>query len=69
MPDSRRPFCLFQALDAQFYMKLTQRMFPEHRPGSVRCYELYLIHLARVPFDFTVQQSESLVRELRESAA
>eukprot|EP00040_Diaphanoeca_grandis_P034574 m.214929 g.214929 ORF g.214929 m.214929 type:complete len:873 (+) comp33181_c1_seq4:274-2892(+) len=58
-----------QALDAQFYRKLTNRLFPELRAGSVRCYELYLIHLARVPFDFTVQQSESLVRELRESTA
>jgi hypothetical protein len=42
-------------------------LFPDARKGEVRCFELYLIHLACVPFSFSAQQGQSLVRELRDS--
>lgn len=41
------------------------RLFPHMREGSVKCYELYVIHLARVPSDFAARQNEALVKELR----
>lgn len=34
-----------EPLDASFYRKLTERVFPDAKPGSVKCFELYLIHL------------------------
>ena len=43
------------------------RMFPDAKPGSVRCYELYTIHLSCVPFNFAAEQGQALVRELRDS--
>lgn len=53
------------APDPSFFRTLKSRLFPSMRPSSVRCYELYLIHLARVPGDFAARQSEALVKELR----
>eukprot|EP00041_Stephanoeca_diplocostata_P032040 m.1015019 g.1015019 ORF g.1015019 m.1015019 type:complete len:954 (-) comp24074_c0_seq2:212-3073(-) len=53
------------ALDANFFRQLKIRLFPHMREGSVKCYELYVIHLARVPSDFAARQNEALVKELR----
>ena len=54
-------------LDASIYRVLIKRLFPEAKPGAVRCYELYTIHLSCVPFTFAAEQGQALVRELRDS--
>eukprot|EP00039_Didymoeca_costata_P019789 m.338937 g.338937 ORF g.338937 m.338937 type:complete len:884 (-) comp18606_c0_seq1:103-2754(-) len=56
-----------EPLDASFYKTLTRRLFPDYKPNTVKCYELYLIHLSCVPFDFSSHQGQTLVRELRDS--
>ena len=55
------------ALDWNFYRELTSRLFPEARPGAIRCFELYTIHLARVPVEMATAHGSGLVRELRAS--
>lgn len=49
----------------QFYSDMVQQLFPTEKPGSVYCYELYMIHLALVPIELAMAQGHDLVNELR----
>ncbi|XP_071948590.1 BLOC-3 complex member HPS1-like isoform X2 [Antedon mediterranea] len=50
-----------------FYKNLVQSCFPSLTPGLVQCYELMCIHLAVVPIQFVLAQSQKLALWLWET--
>ncbi len=54
-----------QPESGDIYQDLVSLCFPQARPGSVVCYELYAIHLSLLPLDFVGAQSLALVRFLQ----
>lgn len=50
----------------QVHQELSAVLFPnETRRGTVSCYELTLINLAVVPFNFVCHQAEALITDVR----
>lgn len=54
-----------KAVGQAYYQQLVDRLFPEVRQGTVHCYELYMVHLAVVPYSTAVRHGQRLVAELR----
>ena len=50
-----------------FYKALTAAWFPQARPGSVLCYELFLINFSMVPLEFVAAQGQAFVKFLRDT--
>ena len=48
-----------------FYKALVSSWFPQARPGTVLCFELYLINFSVVPLDFVAAQAQAFARFLR----
>ncbi len=46
-----------------YYTDLVARLFPD-QPG-VKCYELFLVHLAIVPFEHIVQMGRDVTVQIR----
>ncbi len=52
-----------------FFRDMAAALFPDRPAGSVTCHELYLVHLAVVPFESVVRMGRDLVPELRQNVA
>lgn len=64
------PKPLTSASDTGFIHKdIVSAWFPQARPGSVMCYEVYAIYLSLVPLDFVAIECQKLVRLMRDSDA
>ncbi len=57
-----------EIIGGEFFKALVATWFPGAKPGTVTCYELMMMHVSLVPFEYVTSRGQAFVRFLRNQA-